>query len=419
MTRIIELHVIQNFAVSNLNRGETGSPKDAIFGGFRRARISSQCLKRAMRSTFRSDRLLDPAVRGGLAVRTKRLLDEVAKVLARAGKPEEEARRVAEAALKGLKLKFKEGKTEYLLFLGRGEIAKIAEVILANYDVLSAVAEPADDGLVTEGVPAAARGRGAKKSRADKQAGKEAVPKEVRDALEAALDGGKAADLALFGRMITDLADEGKNIDGSVQVAHALSTHKVEVEFDFFTAVDDMRPRGAGAQAEMLGTTEFNSACFYRYANLNFDELVRNLDGDAEVAEEAAAAFIRAWIGVIPTGKQNSMASPTPPSFVLAVARRDAPVSLANAFVRPVRATGEDDLIFKSVDALDEHWKSLVDTYGGEGIADVCLFSLDTDDVQHLSEQRVGGVRELVERMRAALRANGNGAGGGEAGEEG
>ena len=35
----IELHMIQNFAPSNLNRDDTGSPKDCEFGGYRRAHI--------------------------------------------------------------------------------------------------------------------------------------------------------------------------------------------------------------------------------------------------------------------------------------------------------------------------------------------------------------------------------------------
>ena len=66
----IEVHVLQNFAPSNLNRDDTGSPKDAEFGGYRRARISSQCIKRAVRNYFKSENLIPPANR---AVRTKRL----------------------------------------------------------------------------------------------------------------------------------------------------------------------------------------------------------------------------------------------------------------------------------------------------------------------------------------------------------
>ena len=43
----VELHILQNFAPSCLNRDDTNTPKDCEFGGVRRARISSQCIKRA------------------------------------------------------------------------------------------------------------------------------------------------------------------------------------------------------------------------------------------------------------------------------------------------------------------------------------------------------------------------------------
>ena len=54
----VELHLLQNFAPSNLNRDDTGAPKDCEFGGYRRARISSQCLKRAIRTEFKNGQLL-------------------------------------------------------------------------------------------------------------------------------------------------------------------------------------------------------------------------------------------------------------------------------------------------------------------------------------------------------------------------
>src|SRR2546421_11781048 len=113
----IELHIIQNFAPSNLNRSDTGAPKDCLFGGVRRATVSSQCFKRAMREHFKVDPLFAEAHKDKLAIRTKRLLDEIVKRLVAQGKVEEEARRVVEAALNGVKLTIKDkGKTQYLVF---------------------------------------------------------------------------------------------------------------------------------------------------------------------------------------------------------------------------------------------------------------------------------------------------------------
>src|SRR5512138_2793880 len=74
---VIELHLLQNFAPSCLNRDDTGAPKDCEFGGVRRARISSQCLKRAIRRDAGFSELL--AAHGG--VRTRRLIPEVAALV--------------------------------------------------------------------------------------------------------------------------------------------------------------------------------------------------------------------------------------------------------------------------------------------------------------------------------------------------
>src|SRR5579863_3728261 len=104
----VELHLLQNFAPSNLNRDDTGAPKDCEFGGYRRARISSQCLKRAIRTSFRADGLVPPEA---LAVRTKRVIAEVGDRLAERGKPADEARQVVEALLSGVGIAAKDQET--------------------------------------------------------------------------------------------------------------------------------------------------------------------------------------------------------------------------------------------------------------------------------------------------------------------
>ena len=98
-----------------------------------------------------------------------------------------------------------------------------------------------------------------------------------------AFNRGKAIDLALFGRMLADLPE--KNTDAACQVAHAISTHAVEREFDFYTAIDDLKPDDTSG-ADMMGTVEFNSACLYRYAVINWDKLVENLQEDGILAKK-------------------------------------------------------------------------------------------------------------------------------------
>ncbi|MBX6770506.1 MAG: type I-E CRISPR-associated protein Cas7/Cse4/CasC, partial [Chloroflexi bacterium] len=232
----VELHLLQNFAPSNLNRDDTGSPKDCEFGGYRRARISSQCLKRAIRTAFRMHDMIPAEF---LAIRTKRLADRLVELLTAEGRRADEAARLVEVALGGMGLKVDQGKTQYLLFLGESELLAIAKLCNQHWDALTAVAEtPPQSG-------SQASAKQAKKN------AKEAVPAEVRQALERVLDGSRAADLALFGRMLADLPD--KNVDAAAQVAHAISTNKVTMEFDFYTAVDDIKPEET-AGADMLGT---------------------------------------------------------------------------------------------------------------------------------------------------------------------
>jgi len=347
----IELHLLQNFAPSNLNRDDTGAPKDCEFGGYRRARISSQCLKRAIRAEFKNGQLL-PA--DALATRTKRINEEVAKRLSAQHKRDNaEAETVVRALLGAVKIDFDQPgeKTQYLLYVGEQEIQAIANLAQQHWETLTALQRPAAD----------AQGR-----RSAKKAASEAVPAEIGNALKTALGGGKAADLALFGRMLADLPD--RNVSAASQVAHALSTHQVSMEFDFYTAVDDLRPEDTEG-ADMLGIVEFNSACFYRYANVDLAQLSENLAGDAVLAQRTLDAFIRASVSAIPTGKQNSMAAHNPPALVFAVARERGLWSLANAFLQPVRPQRDGDLMGQSAKALDRYWGQLSAMYGQGSIA--------------------------------------------------
>lgn len=343
---ILELHVLQNVAPNNLNRDDTGAPKDCIFGGTRRSRVSSQSWKRAMRDLFDSDDLI-PAERR--AVRSKRLIGEIARRLQERGHEAEVSATAAEVMLGGLGLSADAdtGKTQYLLYMGEVEIANIAEYAHEHWEIFQKAADPT--------LPARER----------KRAAQQAVDKETRRELIARLDGGKAADLALFGRMLADLPE--RNVDGSAQVAHAISTNTIATEFDFYTAVDDLRPEDTEG-ADMLGNIEYVSSTLYRYANLDLRELSRNLQGDVDLVQGTTRAFADAFVRSLPTGKQNSFAAHNMPSLVVAVVRERGRWSLANAFVQPVQPWGKEDLMQRSVAALDNYWTRLTGMYGTDGI---------------------------------------------------
>ena len=357
----LELHMIQNFAPACLNRDDTNSPKDCVFGGVRRARISSQCIKRAIRQTFREENLIPTK---NLAFRTKRLAEEVAKRLSAEGKDLATGQIAAETAIGGLGLGVgDDGQTQYLLFLGESGVAALTELCSQNWDKLAEAAAK------IKGAESAAEegDKKAQKSAKDaKQSAKDAVPDEIRKAMSAVLDGSKAADLALFGRMLADTPKE--NIDAACQVAHAISTNRVDMEMDFFTAVDDLKTNEDDAGAGMMGVVGYNSSCFYRYAVIDHDDLLKNLGNDADLAGKTIEAFLRASATAVPSGKQNTFAAHNPPDFVLAVARREgAPISLANAFVDPARPRDGKSLTQTSVNMMKDYHDKVTAVYGSKG----------------------------------------------------
>jgi len=351
MKTIIEIHALQNFAPSNLNRDDTGAPKDALFGGTRRARVSSQCSKRSIRQYFdqkKDDGFFKP---DELAVRTKRVYQAIADLL-KGKRDVDEVIAKAEIALSYVKLKVAEGgKSQYLLFLGRGEIAKLASVIHEFWEQI---------------VPAAnANAESSEKSKGKgKKATASSAPKEVQESIASIFNGGKAVDVALFGRMLADMPE--KNQNAACQVAHAISTHAVEREFDFYTAVDDLKPEDS-AGADMMGTVEFNSACFYRYAVVDWDKLVANLQNDTELAGRGLRAFLEGFAVAEPTGKQNTFAAHNPPEFVaVSVRRNTAPRNLANAFETAIHVKKDESLTRRSAEELAKKAKILQSAFGGE-----------------------------------------------------
>lgn len=345
MKALLELHYLQNFAPSNLNRDDTGSPKDAFFGGTRRLRISSQSFKRAMRQDFGGRQLLQP---GEIGVRTKRAHEELARLLTTMGHDAQGAALAARNAVetmgtqKQMKIT-KEGLTEYLAFFGRSELARLAEVIHANFDKLAQPKYKADNDI------------------------KGALHKCLADVT----GGGNAVDIALFGRMLANLPD--KNADAAAQVAHAISTHALrERQYDFYTAVDDLKPDD-NAGADMLGTVEFASATVYRYACIDLGKLLENLQGDRELLERGLRAFLYASVFAAPTGKQNTFAAHNLPGLMVQVVRRNAsPRNLANAFEKGVRAKREGrdvGYMEPSIQALADEMRWQNGVFGDAGTA--------------------------------------------------
>jgi CRISPR system Cascade subunit CasC len=241
---------------------------------------------------------------------------------------------------------------------------------------------------------------------AEKRERKKAVAKQIPDDLKRAfasvLDGGKAVDIALFGRMLADRPEW--NVDAACQVAHAISTHRVDREFDFYTAVDDLQPReetGAG----MMGEMEYYAATFYRYANVNLDQLIHNLQGDRDPALRAVEAFLRAFIYALPSGKQNAFAAHSLPGFIAILVRADSgPRNLAAAFEKPVYPRDGKSLTGLSVEALMEYWEKLDEAFGKPNREWVAIVNLSDGELSYHADKRKATVKEAVEEAIRGVR---------------
>lgn len=302
----MDVNAIQTLPPSNINRDDTGSPKTAQYGGTRRSRVSSQSWKRAIRSYF-----LENSEDGNVGVRSYKIPDYIASKIRKIDSSinDEEALKMADDILKEAGVKTKNFKTTALFFLGNSQAEKLAR---------AAVDKIKDKNLLKE-----------------------------------MLKDDPAVDIALFGRMVAD--DPSLNEDASCQVAHAISTHSVETEFDFFTAVDDLQEE-TNAGAGMLGTIEYNSSTLYRYANVAVHEFVRQLS-DKEETINALKLFVEAFAKSLPTGKVNTFANTTIPSFIMVTLREDRPVNLVSAFENPVKAYKNEGFVEESVEKLLKEYK--------------------------------------------------------------
>jgi CRISPR system Cascade subunit CasC len=204
---------------------------------------------------------------------------------------------------------------------------------------------------------------------------------------QAALNAGHGVDVALFGRMVAD--DPSLNTDASAQVAHSISTHKVENEYDYFTAVDDCAPEDSSG-AGMLGTVEYNSSTLYRYATVTAHELFAQLANDGAALEKTINEFARAFITSMPTGKQNTFANRTLPDAVMVTVRKNQPVNLVGAFEDPVKGEG---FAQKSIQKLSEYAAQVYEDFCGKPVKTYLIGSVPGELGEKIT------LPELMERL--------------------
>lgn len=355
MTTFLQLHFLTSYPPACLNRDDLNRPKTAVMGGVPRLRIASQSLKRA----WRISDVFSEKLNGQTGIRSKELgrkiniallagasLDELlrgdafekkpdgkltpkqatewawmiaSKFVDKKNKEADSEGNNSEAKEKGKDKKATKSnvnkdtlKSEQIVFYSREEIASIDKLIQQL--------------------------RAECKAPTDKQLS-EIMVKEA----------GGTADLALFGRMLASIPDY--NVEAACEVAHAITVHKVAVEDDYFTAVDDLNKHEKDAGSAHIGEQGFAAGLFYLYVCINRDLLIENLDEDTALANNTIMALVEAAATVAPTGKQKSFASRAWASYILAEKGDRQPRSLSVAFLKPVKS---DDMLQEAIQKLEE-----------------------------------------------------------------
>ncbi len=355
MSRFIQLHLLTAYPPANLNRDDQGSPKTAKMGGYDRLRVSSQCLKR----TWRTSDLFENAMANHLGKRTKLLGREVYNQLVAGGVKDKDAKEWTKliAGVFGALKKAEKDKP-----LAELEIEQLVHVSPAEQAAIQALT----DQLIAE----------------------QRVPE--KDDLNLLRANQQAVDIALFGRMLA--SSPAFNIEAACQVAHAITVHPVVIEDDYFTAVDDLNNGLEDTGAAHIGETRFAAGLFYAYICINKELLIKNLDGNEALANQAIRALTEAAVKVAPEGKQNSFASRAYASYVLAEKGDQQPRSLSVAFLKPVDKQ-HDDYAAQAITALTAQRTSFDEVYGD--CADTRY------ELNALPSQHQGKLSELLEFVSA------------------
>lgn len=294
----IEFHILQSFPVTCLNRDDVGAPKTAIVGGVTRARVSSQCWKRQVRLAMQELGIK-------LGIRTKKSEEVFTRACQQAGASEEQAAACGKKIASLL-------SDDTLLFISDSEA-----VAFADY----AKEQRFDDSKIK-----------------DKE-----LAKVAKKALTPAVD---ALDIALFGRMVAKAAD--MNVEAAASFSHAISTHKVSNEVEFFTALDDLP--GEDARSAHMGSLEFNSATYYRYISLDLGQLAQTMG--TEELKKAIAAFTQALFIAVPSARQTTQSGASPWEFARVLVRKGQRLQVP--FETPVKAR-DGGYLQPSIDVLKSY----------------------------------------------------------------
>ena len=357
----INFHCLISHNPSCLNRDDMNMQKTAVFGGKRRIRISSQSLKRTMRhSDYYKKNISLPSDR----------TREIGSLL--------------QSYTTQLQEKFD------------------PELVTEVVKLLSGIQEIADDTRAGAVAPWAvnevAKYCQIYKELKDENAEKKAFDKAWKKALKNSADFKAAladsADIALSGRMAT--SGIMTSIDASFALAHAITTHTVNGDIDWFTAVDDLIVDSGETGSGHLDTQEFSAGVFYRYGSLNIRQLQENLGGASrEEVLKIAKHLLHLLCTEVPSAKQNSFAAFNHADFAF-VSFGDMPISLANAFEEPVKQGNNGGFLAPSIEKFCSYQQKM---YEGYGLDDhVAWFSLQECPLPEGKKENLADLEKWLSR---------------------
>ncbi|ARF58335.1 type I-E CRISPR-associated protein Cas7/Cse4/CasC [Streptomyces gilvosporeus] len=382
--RFIDIHILQSVPYANLNRDDTNSVKTVQYGNVLRTRVSSQCWKRAVRDRF--EELI-----GQAALRTRRIGERTAHELGERGWPQHLAQRSGAHIAAASSIKFELAKddakqpvpnkvlTNAMVYVPQAAVAELADIAEQHREKLEAakdIKKPAD---------------------------KSVLPK---DAVEAVLRSRNGV-INLFGRMLAEVDDAG--VDGAVQVAHALTTHKTDIELDYFSAVDDITNAWNDATGSgHMGHAEYSAGTFYRYATVDLRDLAANIGDEPTAARELITSCLASFIESLPQAKKNSTAPHTIPDLVHISVRTDRPLSFAAAFEKPVRANADGGFTEISCTQLATYAEAANKLLGSGRILTSGWAGLATKDLTGLGKRRESFEDLVTSALDAALGQDSN-----------
>jgi CRISPR system Cascade subunit CasC len=316
MTTFINIHTLISHPSSMMNRDDSGLQKTAVFGGTTRSRISSQCLKRAIRHSDIYKESVEE-----VSIRTNKVDELLALCIDQL--PDVDTKVIEDVLLNmGSKVK-KEKDNE-------------SGVVTRQFDAV----QPYSIGAIREAINMV-------------EAGTEL--KDLKKIVQL-----PTLDVALSGRM--DASCPERNVEAAMSVAHSITTHSADIEVDWFTACDDLAEQGSGH----IGTNEFSSGVFYRYASIDVDLLAKNINKSVEQTGDIINTMVRCFAQISPSAKQKTFAAHNFADFVL-VTKSNQALSLANAFRKPIANNGE--VMENSITSLVSHYEKLVNGYGLDSTA--------------------------------------------------